>query len=130
MSTLGELLGFEKTLLGVDMVQKGGIVLRDCSEQDILKYLEVNQGKHVKIAVSPIGGQGFFLGRGNLQISPRVVRKVGIDDIIVLSTPHKLESTKILRVDTGDHALDSEIRSRGVLKVLVGYRSYRLVKIE
>jgi predicted polyphosphate/ATP-dependent NAD kinase len=129
-SALSEILGFGKTLLGVDVVTGKVMIGRDCTEKDLLSILSDRSDRKVRIVLSPIGGQGFFLGRGNLQLSPEVIRKVGIDNILVISTPHKLEATKVLHVDTGDPSLDAEIRSRKVLKVLVGYRSYRLVKIE
>ncbi len=62
----------------------------------------LNEVKEVKILLSPIGAQGFILGRGNQQISPRIVRKVGIRNIIVVATPHKLRENTVLYVDSGD----------------------------
>jgi predicted polyphosphate/ATP-dependent NAD kinase len=41
--------------------------------------------------VSPIGAQGFVLGRGNQQFSPAVVKRVGADNIMVVATPAKLD---------------------------------------
>ena len=131
--SIGECLGFEKTLLGVDVASKEGIIAIDCSESDLLRVLDDLESKgslgRVRIVVSPIGGQGFFLGRGNLQISPSVVRRVGENNIIVVSTPNKLESTKVLRVDTGDRYLDESIKRSGGVKVMTGYRTYRLVRV-
>jgi predicted polyphosphate/ATP-dependent NAD kinase len=34
-----------------------------------------------------------------------------------------------LRVDTGDHELDSSFRSMGYMRVMTGYRTYKLKKI-
>jgi len=135
MEGIGRALGIEKTLLGVDVISNGSSIASDCTEEGILKLLDVRDAGYGRshqayIIVSPIGGQGFILGRGNLQISPEVVRRVGTGNLIVVSTPHKLETTRVIRVDTGDAALDREIRSRGSVKVLTGYRTYRLVKME
>ncbi|MDG6225038.1 MAG: ATP-NAD kinase family protein [Candidatus Thermoplasmatota archaeon] len=131
--SIAEKMGFEKTLLGVDVISKDGIVSSDCSENDLLDILDEIEGSHfldkVRILLSPIGGQGFFLGRGNLQISPEVIRRIGTDRIIVVSTPGKLETTKVLRVDTGDPIIDKAIKDRGSIKVMTSYRTYRMIKI-
>ena len=79
--------------------------------------------------LSPIGAQGFVLGRGNLQISPSVVRQIGLDNIIILATPAKLKRTPVLRFDTGDPSLDEAIARRRYLSVITGYRRRRLVPI-
>lgn len=120
---VAEALGEEKTLLGVDVVQNGKIIARDVNEKEILKWLN---GGGVVI-VSPIGGQGFILGRGNQQFSPAVLKRVGKENIWVLATPQKLSLTPTLRVDTGDQNLDKEFK--GYIRVTTGYRETRVVKI-
>ena len=40
--------------------------------------------------MTPVGGQGFGLGRGNRQLSPRVIRAVGVDRIVIVATGAKL----------------------------------------
>jgi predicted polyphosphate/ATP-dependent NAD kinase len=79
--------------------------------------------------LSPIGAQGFVLGRGNQQLSPAVIRRIGAGHILVLSTPAKLARTPVLRFDTGDASLDSDMISRKFFEVIVGYRRTRLVKV-
>ena len=134
LESIGKGIDIDKTHLGVDIVMGGKLVAKDCAEKNILSELErLDAGKgHDRtayIVVSPIGGQGFFLGRGNLQLSPAVVRRVGIDNIMVVSVPQKLERTKVLRVDTGDQDLDEEIRAKGSVKVLMGYRTFQMKKL-
>lgn len=68
------------------------------------------------IVVTPIGGQGFIFGRGNLQISPKVLRRVNKDKILVLSTLEKLKDLDSLKVDTGDKELDRYLK--GEMRVL------------
>ena len=76
-----------------------------------------------------MGGQGFLIGRGNLQLSPAVLRKVGIDNILGVVTPAKLLSVRALRIETGDVDLDSEFSSKRYLKVLQGYRTTRILPV-
>jgi predicted polyphosphate/ATP-dependent NAD kinase len=130
-STVGSIatgLGIEKTLLGVDAVLQGNVVAEDLNEKGILALLD----RHVraKLVVSPIGAQGFILGRGNLQISPEVLRRIGTKNVTVVATPAKLAATPVLRVDTGDETLDAEIRSKGYLFVLIGYRTTKLHPVQ
>ena len=63
-------IGVNKTLLGVDVIKNGEIVALDINEQKLWALLQ--EGREVKILLSPIGAQGFILGRGNQQISPRI----------------------------------------------------------
>jgi len=110
-------LGVEKTPLGVDAVYNGRLVGRDLDERGLLELLE--RDPRAKIIVSPIGGQGFILGRGNQQVSPQVIRRVGPRNIIVVATRSKLQTFKTLKVDTGDEELDRELS--GYIRVIVGY---------
>jgi predicted polyphosphate/ATP-dependent NAD kinase len=111
-------LGVKKTLLGVDAVKNGKTVALDIDEKTLWALLE--QRQEAKILISPIGAQGFILGRGNQQISVRIVRRVGIRNIIVVATPHKLRETPVLYVDSGDPVLDAEFGD--TVLVVSGYR--------
>jgi predicted polyphosphate/ATP-dependent NAD kinase len=121
-------LGLEKTLLGVDAVLGGRTIEKDVNEQAILRLLD--RHPKAKLVVSPIGAQGFILGRGNLQVSPTVLRRIGPQNGIVVATPGKLAATPVLRVDTGDPELDEAFRSREYLFVVVGYRTSKLHPIQ
>ena len=126
LETIAKSLHIEKTLLGVDAVFDGQLVARDADERTLLELL----AKHPKavLVVSPIGAQGFVLGRGNLQLSPEVIRKIGIDNIIITATPSKLARTPVLRVDTGDAELDRELNEKSFF-VVTGYRQVTLRSI-
>jgi predicted polyphosphate/ATP-dependent NAD kinase len=121
-------LNIEHTLLGIDAVYQKKLVGKDVNEQQILTLLK--QYPKVKILLSPIGAQGFILGRGNLQLSPAVIRKIGLENIIVVATPSKLLHTPLLRVDTGDKNLDRLFAKQGYLMVVIGYRLSRVVKLQ
>jgi len=123
-----EILGLEHTVLGVDVLKNKEIVELDVAEQDILRLTKYSSG--LKIVVSMIGNQGFFLGRGNQQISPEVVKRAGLDNIYILATPTKVKKTPNLRADTSDEELNEQIRDKGYMKVVQGFREYRLVKVK
>jgi predicted polyphosphate/ATP-dependent NAD kinase len=116
---IAERLGLEKTLLGVDAIKDGRLLQKDSSEKDLLDLLE--REPRVKIIVSPIGAQGFILGRGSQQISPSVLRLVGEENLIIVSTPHKLAELTRLLVDTGDQQLDLIVAKKRL--VVTGYRT-------
>ncbi len=125
---IGEWLRIDKTLLGVDAVVAGRQVGKDLNEAAILELME--RHPKAKVVVSPIGAQGFFLGRGNLQLSPEVVRRVGVDGFDVVSTPAKLARTPVLRVDTGDPEVNGMFRDKGHMGVLIGYRTRKLIPVQ
>lgn len=112
------------TLLGVDLILNRKLLARDVNEGQILRAIE---GKPAAVVLSPIGGQGFILGRGNQQMSPNIIRKVGKENIWIIATPHKLGLTPSLKVDTGDARLDDEFR--GYVRVITSYRQTRIVRV-
>jgi predicted polyphosphate/ATP-dependent NAD kinase len=84
--------------------------------------------KSVKIIFSPIGAQGFILGRGSQQISAEVLRRVGAENLIIVSTPHKLAELEHLLVFTGDESLDKALAGRR--QVVTGYRMAQLKDVK
>jgi predicted polyphosphate/ATP-dependent NAD kinase len=110
-------IGMNKTLLGIDAIKNRKMVAMDLDEKTLLTLLE--HGQEAKILLSPIGAQGFILGRGNQQISARIVKRVGIGNIIVVATPHKLRETPMLYVDSGDPVLDKNFGDS--VQVVSGY---------
>ncbi|MHB8052710.1 MAG: ATP-NAD kinase family protein [Methanoregula sp.] len=118
-------LGIKKTLLGVDAIRDKKPVAADCDEKTLLVLAE--KSPDTRIIISPIGAQGFILGRGNQQISARLVRSIGIKRVIVVATPHKLAQTPYLYVDSGDATLDREFGD--LIQVISGYRIAQRKKI-
>jgi len=108
MQALKRQLGFEGTPLGVDAVADGRCLAKDVNEQGILELIG---NRPARIVVSIIGGQGFLFGRGNQQLSARVIRAVGTDNIVVVSSLEKLTTLfgNCLLVDTGDEDLDNSL---------------------
>lgn len=127
VAAIGRRLGIEKTLLGFDAVRGGSLVGADLNERALLQLLA--EHRQAVLVLSPIGAQGFVLGRGNLQVSPRVLRRIGPDNLLVVATPAKLSQTPVLRFDTGDPELDRTLVADGYLPVLTGFHRSRLVEV-
>jgi predicted polyphosphate/ATP-dependent NAD kinase len=120
-------LGVDKTPLGVDVVRGTDMLVEDASEDDLLRTLAGEEG--VKLVLSPIGAQGFLLGRGNQQISPDVLDTAGGPaSLIIVATPHKLRAMEVLRVDTGDPELD--LRLSGMRQIVSGYHDVTMRRLE
>lgn len=116
---IAEALGVKKTVLGVDIYREGEVAL-DVDEKTLLEA--IRDWDKTWLILSPIGHQGILLGRGNQQISPQVIRKLGKDKILVVATVGKLRGIegKALRVDTGDSEVDSLLR--GSIRVVTDYQ--------
>jgi len=128
VKTILKVLEKPYTLLGIDALYNGEIVGLDLNEREILKLIEKYANSKKKLVLTPIGGQGFILGRGNQQLSSKVVERIGIDNIIVLATRSKVRSLKCLHVDTGDPALDNKFKNR-YIRVIVDYNEEFVMKI-
>jgi len=117
-------MNLEGTLLGVDVLRAGELVAVDATEQRLWELLQA--GGEWRILVTAIGGQGHILGRGNQQISPRIVRGAGIDNLLVVATKTKLKTLdgRPFLLDSGDAELDQELS--GLRRVLSGYREEML----
>ncbi|MGQ9537979.1 MAG: ATP-NAD kinase family protein [Candidatus Bathycorpusculaceae bacterium] len=124
---VAELLGVPKTVLGVDVYKNGKVIL-DVDERKILESVE--DWQNTWIILSPIGRQGILLGRGNQQISPQIIKRVGKQRIIVAATKTKLRDIEggVLRVDTGDAETDDMLK--GYVKVVTDYREWRLIPVQ
>lgn len=123
---LADALGIQSTLLGVDAVLDRQAIGLDLNEQELLRIIE---GREAEIIVSVLGGQGSLFGRGNQQISAKVIRRVGRDGIKVISTVEKLTSlpARALQVDTGDPEIDAMLT--GHIPVITGPNRTALVKV-
>ncbi|WP_371228426.1 ATP-NAD kinase family protein [Pseudomonas sp. QE6] len=112
-------LRLETTLLGVDVIENGKVIARDVTESQLFELVD---GHPAFLLVTAIGGQGHILGRGNQQISPRVLRAIGIDRLRVIATKRKLGTLegRPLLVDSGDATLDASFPA--AVRVWAGYK--------
>ena len=129
-------LHLDNTLLGVDLVQEEALIASDVTEEQLWKKLEQtkeNQQK-VKLVITLIGGQGHIFGRGNQQLSPRIIRFIigqqgGKENIIIIATKAKLTALnkRSLISDTGDNALDQLLS--GFMAITTGYKDQVLYPV-
>ena len=124
---IGDLLNQELTLLGID-IQHDDKIYADLNEEQLIEILQQHTGNKI-LLLSPMGGQGFLIGRGNLQLSPTVLRLIGISSVLGVATPAKLTGLSNVRIDTGDSDLDQEFRERKFVKMLQGYRTTRVIRV-
>jgi predicted polyphosphate/ATP-dependent NAD kinase len=123
---IAQALTVEKTLVGVDVVRDGQLLAKDVNQAQLLGLTKTAPSR---IVVTPIGGQGFLFGRGNQQIGPEVIRQVGRENIIVVSTADKLRALRLqpLLVDTGD--ADADALLAGYFNVVTGYKERMVYKV-
>lgn len=125
-------LGFDGTLLGVD------VIIVDEQHRVVSQHLDVDAPAlqalvsdypRVKLIVTAIGGQGHILGRGNQQLSPSVLARIGKDNVWVVATKSKLEKLdgRPLLMDSADAELDR--LWTGFIPVICGYRDVLLYRL-
>ncbi|WP_341305331.1 ATP-NAD kinase family protein [Pseudomonas sp. TMP25] len=116
---LAQNLGLQTTLLGVDVVENGHLLAGDVTEAQLFELVD---GHASRLLVTAIGGQGHIIGRGNQQISPRVLRAIGLEHLRVVATKRKLATLegRPLLVDSGDVTLDDAFPD--AVRVWAGYK--------
>ena len=121
-------LGLNSSLLGVDLIKNGELQALDVTATEIENAISEHNGA-AKIVITPIGGQGHLLGRGNQQLTPAVIRQVGKDNLIVIATKTKITELngRPLLVDSNDPQLDRTLS--GYIPVITGYRDQVLYPI-
>lgn len=124
-----EELALDNTLLGVDAVCEQTLVSSDLTEPNLWQLIQPYQQGQVKLVITLIGGQGHIFGRGNQQLSPRVIRMIGKENIYIIATKTKLNALEArpLIADTGDSELDIELS--GYLPVITGYNDQVLYPV-
>ncbi|MGE3194192.1 MAG: ATP-NAD kinase family protein [Microbacteriaceae bacterium] len=119
---VAEQLGFTPTLRGADVRHASGEVELDVDER---RLYEIARSEDVRLVLGVVGGQGFLLGRGNQQLSPRVIDTIGADRVEIVATSEKVAGLfpAELFVDLDDHDPDDHSPQPAGL---LGYRRVRI----
>lgn len=120
-NAITDLLKADGSLIGVDVLLNRELIAKDVTEQCLLTLLQKNSS--ADIIITPIGGQGVLLGRGNQQISAKVVQQVGIENLTVIATPSKIASLggRPFLMDIGDTKLEKAMPA--FFRVISGWKS-------
>ncbi len=113
-------MGINTNPLAFDILRNRKLIKEDAAEHDIYDACK----KGCRLIISPIGGQNFLIGRGNKQISSRVLELLDADDIMVVASPSKAENIRGLYVDS-----DVNPWKNGYVRVLTGYGKYKIVPV-
>ncbi len=112
-------IGLKGTVHGFDIIIGKSLAVRDASREQILS----NSGEG-RLVLSPLGKQGFILGRGNRQVDASIIEKIGFNRIIIIATNRKIEGLETLYFDIPEY--------RGTipefLKVLTGCGRFKLLR--
>jgi predicted polyphosphate/ATP-dependent NAD kinase len=113
---LKDVLGIDGTLLGVDVVCNHIQVAKDVDEHELFSLIH---NRSPVLIVTLIGGQGHVFGRGNQQLSERVLDQ--ISDIQIIATKEKIGSLegRPMVCDTGSETLDRKLT--GLKTIITGY---------
>jgi predicted polyphosphate/ATP-dependent NAD kinase len=112
-------LGLDGSLLGVDIISKSRLIIKDANCHQLLKQL--NEDKNIELIIAPIGGQGFLFGRGNQQFTADVLGKLEKGSVNILSSPQKIISLngQPLFIDTGSEIINKKFS--GYYNIISGY---------
>jgi predicted polyphosphate/ATP-dependent NAD kinase len=119
VASIMETNALDNTLLGVDLVKGFEVIAKDVTAQELV---DLTNNQTTSLVITLIGGQGHIFGRGNQQLSPAFIRRIGKQNIHIVATKNKLNALgqKGLIADTGDAELDNELS--GPISVITGYK--------
>lgn len=113
-------LGLEGTLYGFDIITDLKLAKKDATREDILHCEE-----GTRMVLSPLGSQGFLIGRGNRQINGDVMKKIGFHNIRIISSQRKIQPISSLFIDIPDFTG----RYPEYMKVETGCGSFKVVRV-
>lgn len=126
VTKIAQQFGVSAALLGFDVLDIDGGIHHDASgavlEQLLLK-------REFAVVLSPVGGQGFVIGRGNHQLTERLLAALTPDHLAIVSGPVKLgELAGKLRIDAPTLELNKKFQ--GHRQVLLGRSDIAVVRME
>ena len=125
LARIKERIGCASDLLAIDAWFAGRCIVADGTEEQLWQAIKE---RPARIVVTVIGGQGFLFGRGNQQLSPRIIQHVGRENIVVVAAAEKLSALADgAVVDTGDESVDRMLA--GFLPVITGSRQTMMLAV-
>lgn len=112
-------LGYETPFFGVDIVRNRKLVAEN-AERKVLE--ECASKGRASLILTPIGGQGFVVGRGNRQIDDSILKNIRQDDLTVIASSEKLR-------DLDTIVLESEVWKEKWIRVIYDYGRFKLMKV-
>lgn len=116
-----EKLGYNPNFLATDVFLGKKLYKPNINYFDLLQLTG-----ELKLILTPIGKQGFIIGRGNQEIGPEILKRIGKRNIYVVSTRDKMNTISCLRIDSGDPVVDKILE--GIYTVIVGYNEFFPIK--
>jgi predicted polyphosphate/ATP-dependent NAD kinase len=100
----------------------------DLNEESIQNVIAKEESGAVHLIVTPLGGQGFILGRGNQQLSSRILEMVGKEGIIIVATESKITSIpqNVMLIDSGNPETDRKLS--GYYRIITGYNLFSILE--
>lgn len=119
-------LGLPNTLLGVDVIENGQLIASDCTASQLL---ELSNDHESCLVITVIGGQGHIIGRGNQQLSPELLLRLGRKNIYIVATKTKIKELdgRPLIVDSGHDEANKMLA--GLMPVHTGYHDAILYRV-
>ena len=127
---ISSLLNIQRSTLGVDIYFQGKTSIIDAREDQIYDFCFNKENISTPVIIlTPIGGLGYLFGRGNHQISPRILRQIKKENIWVAATRNKLKSIQngVLRCDTTNESINNSLK--GYIRVIVDRNEYQMIKV-
>ncbi|BDC19890.1 ATP-NAD kinase family protein [Acidianus sp. HS-5] len=121
VKAIEEKLGYFTNFLSTDLFLGKKLLKSGVNYMELLQLIG-----ELKIVLTPIGGQGFLIGRGNQEIGPEILRRTGKDNIIIVSSKEKISRITCLRIDSGEATVDKMLE--GIYKVIVGYNEFYTIR--
>lgn len=129
---LGEKLRVERSVLGVDCFEysengSSKTLVRDAREDQIYDLL--SHYTTIFLLLTPIGGMGYILGRGNHQISPRILKCIPKEHLLICCSSKKLATLKdgVLRIDTPNKEFN--LSMTGFIKVIIDIDQRTMIRV-
>jgi len=118
----------DNSLLGFDVYLNEICIAKDADQQTLSNIVGSHEGD-IRLLITPIGGQGYLLGRGNQQLSVDCLKRIGRDRLWVVSTKSKLQNLKgkPLLMDSNSAELDKAWA--GVIPIITGYNDEILYRL-